>query len=361
MNARIEEIGVRHLTFPTSAPFESDGTLTWQSTTMLLVQTRCQGRSGIGYSYTHACAAQVVEELQGVVTGQDALSPRASWEGMLRKVRNYGRQGIAASAISAIDISLWDLKAKLLNLPLTELLGQTRSVVPAYASGGFTNLDGEALEAQLLGWRDAGFRSAKIKIGDGEERDLQRVEHARRILGPEIELMVDANGAYQPKPAIRLASDLVCYGVRWFEEPVSSDDLEGLRRCRQGVPASVQVTAGEYAWDWFHFRDLLTRGAVDVAQIDATRCLGITGFLRCAALCESFGVPISLHTVPSVHAHLACAVPSALHVEWFHDHRLIEERIFTGTPQLTDGTLEPPPEPGLGLDLVEDQVQEVAA
>jgi L-alanine-DL-glutamate epimerase-like enolase superfamily enzyme len=272
---------------------------------------------------------------------------------MVRAVRNVTRQGVAGYAISAVDVALHDLKAKLLGLPLHRLLGAVRDRVPVYGSGGFTTYDEGQLRDQLSGWA-SGQRIPRVKIKIGESRgadparDLDRMRQARAVVGADVELFVDANGGYGRKQAIRVMSAAADLDVRWFEEPVSSDDLDGLREVRDGV--SADVTAGEYGWDLYYFRRMCAAGAVDCLQADVSRCGGITEWLRVAAVAASYGLQLSGHCAPHLHAHAAAAVPNLRHLEWFHDHVRIESLLFDGTLDPSGGTIRPDPAaPGLGL------------
>ncbi len=349
----VERVTARAYTVPTDAP-EADGTLSWDSTTVVVVEACAGGQTGFGYSYAAAAAAALVRELLAdAATGADALSPPAAWARMRRAVRNIGYPGVAASAISAVDVALWDLKARLLGVALSTLLGRVRERVPVYGSGGFTSYDAQQLERQLADWVRRGIGAVKIKVGSEPDRDPERVLLARRTIGPEVALFVDANGAYSRKQALRLAETFVEEaGACWFEEPVSSDDLEGLRLLRDRVPAPMDVAAGEYGYDLFYFRRMLDAGAVDVLQADVTRCGGITQMLQVAALCASRGMRLSAHTSPAIHAHVCAAIGPLEHVEYFHDHARIESLLFEGAPELVDGALCPERgTPGMGLGL----------
>ena len=154
-------------------------------------------------------------------------------------------------------------------------------------------------------------------------------------------LFVDANGAYSRKQALWLAEKFKECGVSWFEEPVSSDDLEGLRLVRDRVPEGIDVAAGEYGYDAFYFRRMLDAGAVDALQADATRCGGLTGFLHADVLCSAHNLPLSAHTAPAVHMHACCAAQRAIHLEYFHDHARIENLIFDGIQLPQNGALFP--------------------
>ena len=340
---------------PTDAP-EADGTLAWDKTTLVLVTARAGGQQGIGWSYTAAAAAPVVTGiLSDVVTGRNALDVPGANEAMDRALRNVGRPGIGAMALSAADIALWDLKARLLGCALTGLIGRAREDVPVYGSGGFTTYDEARTREQLAGWVDKeGIPRVKIKIGESwggnERRDLSRVALAREVIGPEAELYVDANGGYSTGQAVRMARQMDDFGVTWFEEPVSSQDLAGLAVIRQQV--RPDVTAGEYSWSLADSARLLSAGAVDCLQLDVTRCGGITEFLRGAALAAAHNLQVSGHCAPNLHAHVAVAVPNLRHLEYFHDHQRIERMFFDGTLDPAGGALTPDPErAGLGLEL----------
>lgn len=336
---------------PTDAP-ESDGTISWDRTTMVTASVEAGGRTGLGYTYCDRSAASLCQSvLADTLVGQDAFAIEAAWARMNAAVRNIGRPGVAACAISALDVALWDLKARHLEIPLAALLGQARDRAPVYGSGGFTSYDQDKLEAQLAGWAAQGCRWVKMKVGRQPDCDCARVEGAARAIG-NATLFVDANGAYDRKQALAFADAFAPCGVGWFEEPVSSDDLEGLALLRQRAPAGIAIAAGEYGYTPGYFRTMLAAGAVDVLQADATRCGGITGFLRAAALCEAFQLPLSSHCAPALHLAPALAAPRFLHMEWFHDHVRIERMLLEGAPDLKDGSVAADlSAPGHGLSL----------
>ncbi len=358
----VERLDVSVFTVPTDSP-ESDGTLKWDKTTVVLVEVHAGGHGGLGYTYSDASAAKVVESvLAPVVKENDPLAVTATYMAMWRRIRNLGRAGICSSAISAVDCALWDLKARLLGLPLARLLGQVRPSLQVYGSGGFTSYSDKQLGEQLAGWVEQGIPAVKMKIGREPRRDIERVRVAREAIGRESELFVDANGAYSRKQALYQAEAFAQSGVFWFEEPVSSDDLQGLRLMRDRAPTMMEIAAGEYGYDIFYFRRMLEAGAVDVLQADITRCGGVTGFMQVAALCQAHNVPLSAHTAPALHAHACCAASSFKNLEYFHDHVRIERMLFDGLPQLVKGELRPDlSRPGLGLELKQADAQRFAA
>ena len=358
----VEHVDVSVFTVPTDSP-ESDGTLQWDKTTMVLVEVRAAGHTGLGYTYADASAAKLIHSvLSEVVKGSDSMAVTQSYMEMWKRVRNLGRPGICSAAISAVDCASWDLKARLLNLPLVRLLGQVRPGAPVYGSGGFTSYSEKQLAQQLAGWVEEGIPAVKMKIGREPKRDTERVRAAREAIGHEPKLFVDANGAYSRKQALYQAEFFTQLGVFWFEEPVSSDDLEGLRLIRDRAPAMMEIAAGEYGYDIFYFHRMLEAGAVDVQQADITRCGGVTGFLQVAALCQAYNLPLSGHTAPALHTHAACAVSPFKNLEYFHDHVRIEKMFFDGLPQLVNGELRPDlSRPGLGLELKQADAQRFAA
>jgi L-alanine-DL-glutamate epimerase-like enolase superfamily enzyme len=346
----IEKLGARAYRIPTDAP-EADGTFAWDSTTMIIVEVEAGGVTGLGYTYGAAAIAPFIEDaLAPVVMPRDAMETAFIWRAMIDKVRNIGRPGLASCAIAAVDVALWDLKARLLGLPLADLFGGSSRPVAIYGSGGFTTYSDERLAEQIAHFvSDLGCAEAKIKIGETPERDLARAEFAARAMDGA-RLMVDANGAYSVKQALGLGQRLADIGVSWFEEPVSSDDLPGLRLVRERLPAPIEVAAGEYAFDQYYAAAMVGAGAVDVLQLDATRCCGYTGFLRGAAVAEASHIDISAHTAPALHLALCCATPDTRHIEWFHDHARIEAMFFDGAPRPSRGAIAPDlSQPGHGL------------
>ncbi|MGI8682285.1 MAG: enolase C-terminal domain-like protein [Mycobacteriales bacterium] len=357
----VESIDVAVFTVPTDAP-EADGTLAWSSTTLVVASPVAGGRRGLGWSYTGAAAKTLIDDtLTEVVVGRCALDVPGTFEAMVRRVRNLGRPGLVSTAISAVDIALWDLKAKLLDLPLCRLIGAVRAEVPVYGSGGFTSYDEQQTRDQLAHWvHDLGIPRVKIKIGESwgsrERRDLDRIALAREIIGPDTELFVDANGGYSVGQAVRVADRFSAYDVRWFEEPVSSDDLAGLAAIRREV--QPDVAAGEYGYDLVYFARMVDSGAVDCLQVDVTRCGGVTEFLRAAAVAAARNLQLSAHCAPNLHAHPAACVPNLRHVEYFHDHVRIEEMLFRGALSPKSGALVPDAgRPGLGLELREREAE----
>ena len=359
---RIERVQVSAYRIPTDYP-ESDGTAAWDATTIVLVQAHGGGKVGLGWTYGDVASATVITSaLRDVVVGRDALRVTAKWEAMVTACRNLGRPGVASMAIAAVDTALWDLKARILELPLATVLDAAHDSVPVYGSGGFTSYPDERLAEQLGGWAAQGIPRVKLKVGRDPGRDLERVRVAREAIGPSTELYVDANGALSRMQALWFAKRYVEeLSVSWFEEPVSSDDLEGLRFLRDRVPGGMDIAAGEYGYKLDYFEKMLAAGAVTCLQADVTRCEGITGFLRVAALCQARSLELSAHCGPSIHAHLCCAVVPFRHLEYFHDHARLERLLFDGVLEPKDGALHPDfTRPGNGLELKRAEAERYA-
>jgi L-alanine-DL-glutamate epimerase-like enolase superfamily enzyme len=359
VQAPVESLAVSAFTVPTDEP-ESDGTAEWDSTTIVVVEARAGDTTGLGYTYAPAAAGKLVEEkLVELVRRRDALATGEAWEAMAVALRNAGRPGIGFCALSAVDLALWDLKARLLGLPLVDLLGRARDEAPVYGSGGFTSYSRDRIREQLFGWVEQGIPRVKMKVSREPERDPERLDAARAAIGDDAQLYVDSNGALSRKEAVRWAERFAReWGVTWHEEPVSSADFEGLRLVRDRAP--LDVAAGEYAYVPADFRNLL--GCVDCLQADVTRCGGITGFLRAGALAAAFGLELSAHCAPSASVAACCAVPAFRHLEWFHDHVRLEPLLFDGVLEPVDGALRPDrSRPGNGLELKRADAQRYAA
>jgi L-alanine-DL-glutamate epimerase-like enolase superfamily enzyme len=346
----IEKVSARAYTIPTDKP-EADGTIAWNSTTLVVVEITGGDQTGLGYTYSGGSIVKLIQgKLADTIAGFDVMNPQMAWRAMQGAVRNLGREGLAATAISAVDLAIHDLKARILDLPLAICLGSYRDAVPIYGSGGFTTYTVAQLQSQLEGWveRD-GCRFVKMKVGSHPQSDPKRVAAAKTAIG-DATLFVDANGAYSVQQALMLAERFCEQQVGWFEEPVSSDDLSGLRTIRERIPFGMDVAAGEYAYTVAYVREMLEAQAVDVQQADVTRCGGVTGFLQIAALCEAFHRDLSGHCAPALHLHVACAAPKLRHLEWFHDHVRIEHLLFDGAPVPKDGAIRPDlSRPGNGL------------
>ena len=359
----IERVETLVYEIPTDGPegTESDGTLEWGSTTLVVAVVHGGGTAGLGYTYgPSACAALIEETLAQVALAADPLAVAACWRSMTAAIRNAGRPGIGAMAVSALDVALWDLKARMLEAPLVDVLDRARDAAPIYGSGGFCNYSLDRLADQLAGWVGQGIPRVKMKIGRRPDEDPARLDAARAAVGADTELYADANGAYSRAQAVAWAHRLrERWGVAWFEEPVSSDDAAGLRYVRDRSPSGIEVAAGEYVYLLRDAETLLAAGSVDCLQLDVTRCGGITGLLRAASAADARSVEVSGHCAPQASAHVLCAVPRVRHLEYFHDHVRVERMAFDGVLEPVGGTLRPDrSRPGLGLSLRRDDLEQ---
>ena len=314
-----------------------------------------EGLEGLGIGQASPGVRQVVESgLRGVLIGEDPFNIEKLWRDMFRQVRGYGRKGVAFCGVSAVDIALWDLKAKALGLPLYRLLGPCVESVPVYGSGGWTNLGERELLDEMTSYIDRGIRRVKMKVGkdfgQSEREDIQRVAAVRSAIGYDAALYVDANNGYYAKQAIYMAREFEQYQVGWLEEPVLADDIPGLAQVR--VATTIPVAAGEHEYTKYGFRELIAGGGVDIAQPDVGRVGGITEWMKVAHLADAFNLPVAPHSFQLVHLHLACATPNLKVVEYLGIAEENDRGWYTDFPEPKDGAWSPYPDrPGLGLEL----------
>jgi L-alanine-DL-glutamate epimerase-like enolase superfamily enzyme len=348
---RIKQVHTAAFRIPTASP-ESDGTLTWNSTTLITTEIEAAGRRGIGYTYADSSAAYLIEHtLKNLLTGKNIFDIPSINRFLSQQIRNNGNCGIAMMAVSAIDSALWDLKAKILEQPLCNVLGKANDKILVYGSGGFTNYSEEQINRQFKNWEELGIEYLKMKIGREPLKDIRRIKATRNAIHKNTKLFVDANGAYTVRQAIEKGNEFDEYDVSWFEEPVPSDDLKGLSFIRQHVPSKINIAAGEYGYNLPYFKQMLSAKAIDVLQADATRCGGITGFLKAGQLAEAYQIPFSSHCAPALHLHAALSLHSFYIAEYFFDHIRIESMLFDGVSPPEKGYLNPDlSRPGLGIE-----------
>jgi L-alanine-DL-glutamate epimerase-like enolase superfamily enzyme len=360
----VDSVDARAYRVPAPQP-EADGTLEWDATTIVVVDLRAGDTSGLGFTYADAsCVPLIRDTMAAAIRGKPVLDVPARWSDIQRKVRNHGRPGLVSCALSAVDIALWDAAARLAGLPLSTLLGRAHPDVALYGSGGFTTMSDRQLDEQLDHWvHKQQIPRVKIKVGESwgheTERDLTRVRAARAAIGPDAELYVDANGGYTVGQARRAAARFEQSDVRWFEEPVSSDDLAGLAELR--AVTTVDIAAGEYGYDLAYFARMIDANAVDCLQIDVTRCGGYTEWRRAAAVAAAANRDVSAHCAPNLSAHAGVATLNMRHLEWFADHDRIESAFFDGALDPAGGRVTPDrTAPGHGLTLKRQDVEQYA-
>jgi L-alanine-DL-glutamate epimerase-like enolase superfamily enzyme len=326
--------------------------------------TTNQGLEGIGVTY-HEVGGEATREvirrnMAPKLIGRDPLETEAIWQEFFHYLRGIGRKGVMFCALSAVDIALWDLKGKIVDLPLYRLLGGSSPRAPVYASGGWTSYDDDQLVDEMKGMVARGFRSIKFKVGfEGGQRpsrDVQRVRKVREAVGPDIRLMVDANNCFDAASAIQLANRIREYDIFLFEEPVFADDMPGLARFRRGT--DIPLATGEHEYTKFGVRDLLLNEAADIVQVDGARAGGYTEMLKCAALTQAWNVRFAPHAMENIHLHLVAAVPNAVFLERLLMFEDVTAQVFKNAPVPVDGFMTAPELPGLGLNLDEDFIRD---
>ncbi|HRW10517.1 MAG TPA: mandelate racemase/muconate lactonizing enzyme family protein [Caldilineaceae bacterium] len=314
-----------------------------------------QGIEGLGIGGgAHAARAVIERTLKPILVGQDPLHIEKLWNDMFWAIRGVGRKGLAFSALSAVDIALWDLKAKYFEVPLYQLLGPYTETVPIYGSGGWTHFTVDELVAEQMGYVARGMKAVKMKVGKdfgrSEREDITRLAAVRAAVGDDIELFIDANNGYYAKQAIRMAKAFEPYRIGWFEEPVLADDIEGLATVARAT--DVPIATGEHEYTKYGFKDLLARGGADIVQPDVGRVGGITEWMKVAHLADAFNLPVAPHAYQLFHLHLCCAIPNLRIVEYLGVTEEADRIMFTEFPEPKDGLWSPDPtKHGLGLAL----------
>ncbi|MHB1131829.1 MAG: mandelate racemase/muconate lactonizing enzyme family protein [Chloroflexota bacterium] len=352
---KITAITFEEYRWPRHKPI-SNGKHTYTHSGLGLVRVATdEGLEGLGVcarlGQTGGILKATVEHFGRELAGEDPIAGERLWHKMWVP-KLVGRRGLVTRAISAIDIALWDIRAKVAQMPLYRLLGAYRERVPTYIAGGYYE-DGKGLpelEREMGEYVEMGARAVKMKIGAlAQSEDIARVAAARRAVGPQIKLLVDANCAYRAFEAVQMARRLEEYDVYWFEEPVAPDDYEGHRRVAQS--STIPVATGENEYTRYGFRDLIAHGAAAILNADALILGGISEFLKVAALAQAYDLDIAPHGAQEVHVHLVAAVANGLIME-FYGGSLdpMWGQIYHHTLSLNaDGTVSPPAAPGVGL------------
>jgi len=308
--------------------------------------------TGIGLGGTGLVGQATIEGLKHELIGEDPIDVERLWHKMLVP-KIIGRRGLTTRAISAIDIGLWDIRAKFANLPLYKLLGGFRDRVPTYIAGGYYE-EGKGLPELAREMEDnvaMGARAVKMKIGAVPiAEDVARVRVARQAVGPDVKLMVDANCAYRSYEAIQVAKRIEDYDIFWFEEPVAPDDYDGHRRLAQAT--SIPIATGENEYTRYGFRDLIRNECAAILNADAKVLGGVTEFMKVAALAQANDLDIAPHGSQDIHVHLVSAISNGLILEFYRDTvDPMWGRVYKHTLRLNnDGTVSPPDVPGIGAD-----------
>ncbi|MEO9340798.1 mandelate racemase/muconate lactonizing enzyme family protein [Mesorhizobium sp. SB112] len=338
-------------------------TRTVTSRQYLLVRVETSdGCSGIGAAYVgdeggEIAVAAVRSLLARQVIGEDPSLTEALWSKMYRHALLQGRAGSVLRAISAIDIALWDRNAKAVGLPIWRMLGGCMSgSVPAYASGGYyyPERDVDQLQAEFAGYVSLGFDAVKMKVGRASPSvDRDRVRAAREAIGPDVRLMMDANNAWPDvATAMQFLSLVEEFNPFWIEEPFLPDDIES--HARLATRTSIGIAGGEIEAGRWRFRDLIERGAVQIAQPDMFACGGVSEWCRIATIADAAGIPVCTHAWQDFHAPLMASAPNAMFVEYFSDDRIVNLQNLLDRPLLIEGgRMVLSEEPGFGFEFNE--------
>ena len=330
-----------------------DSTLRYDKACMAVVEIRTDsGLSGYGITIKDEIAGLIRNTIKPILMGKDPVNTEDIWQEMFLNIRGSGRKGLSLVAISVVDIALWDLKGKILGLPVHRLLGGGKRFIPTYASGGWTSYTLDELLAEMKSFVDLGYSTIKMKVGvelgRNIKEDSRRVHAVRDMVGPDIDIIIDANNVWDSGTAVRFAEMVRDCDIAAFEEPVCADDIPGLGRIRSSI--NIPVATGEHEYTKYGMRDLLAGKAVDIVQIDATKAGGITEMVKVSAMCQAWNLLFAPHCFEIVHMHLLSAAPNAFKLEKLFLFNGIMRRCIKNYPEPVNGILEIPDLPGMGLE-----------
>jgi len=361
---KIKKVEVNLVPAPVPSGF-SDATRDVEMIGYTIVRiTTDQGLEGFGLTYHEvggeATKCLILNDIAPKLIGMDPLQNEVIWQNFFHYLRGVGRKGLMFCALSAVDIALWDLKGKILGLPLYRLMGGNKNKVPVYASGGWTSYCDEQLVDEIKSMVDQGYNMVKFKVGveGGKKplRDVKRVSKVREAVGPNIGIMLDANNCWDSSTAVRFANLVKEYDIMFLEEPVFADDIPGLARFKRGT--DLPLASGEHEYTKFGARDLVMNSAADIIQMDATRAGGYTEMIKAAAITEAWNLKFAPHAMENIHIHLVSAIPNALFLERLLLFENITSNIYIDPPIPENGFMEIPDLPGLGLVLNTDFIRE---
>ena len=347
---KISEISTAYYEWKRPVPL-SNGMHTYSSVRMAIVKVETDaGITGFGVGGGKPGEPEMREDISRNLIGRDPTMTEQIWSDFWSpKLR--GRRGFETRALSSIDMALWDIKAKMANMPLYRLLGGFRNRIPTYVAGGYyaPNKGLKELQGEVSAYVERGARAVKMKVGALPiADDAERVKAVRAAIGPGIKLMVDANCAYRYYEAIQLARQIEEHDVFWFEEAVQPDDYEGFRKI--AAATSIPLATGENEYTKHGFRDLIATQAIGILQPDARRMGGVTEFMKVAALAQAHGLDVCPHGDQQAHIQLLGAIPNALMIEFYpKEYEPMHGKVYLDTPELqSDGTVIVPEVPGLG-------------
>jgi len=319
--------------------------------------TTDQGITGFGVTYNEvggeATKIMIETNIAPRIIGKSVFATEDIWQDLFQYLRGVGRKGLTYCAISAVDIALWDLKGKLLNLPLFRLFGGTKTKIPVYASGGWTSYEDEQLVEEMQGFVAQGYQMIKFKVGvDGGnnlQHDIRRVARVREAVGPDIGIMLDANNCWDAATGARFANQVKEYDIMFLEEPTFADDIPGLKRYKKST--DLPLGTGEHEYTRFGCRDLILSEAADIVQMDFTRAGGFTEALKVAAMTQAWNLKFAPHAMENIHIHLMSAIPNSLYLERLILFEDLTNLTYKNCPTPKEGYMKLTEMPGLGLEL----------
>ena len=354
---RVTDITHRLYRWPRRKPIRN-GMFTYTDVTLSVVEIETDvGLTGLGLGGVNP---SLLEQFKPLLIGADPFNVERHWHA-LWVPKLVGRRGTETRTISSLDIALWDLVGKATGKSVHQLLGGYAERIPVYIAGGYYE-EGKGLKEladEMAENLRLGARAVKMKIGGAPiGEDVERVRVVRETVGPDVEVMVDANNAYPAHEAIRIAAQMEKYDIYWFEEPVGADDYAGCARVAQAT--TIPIATGENEYTRYGFRDLIQHQAAAILNADANICGGVTEFRRIAALAASHDLVIAPHGSQDVHIHLVTGIPNGLILEYYRDTvDPMWGKTFKETLMLdADGMLAPPDRPGFGITLNEDALAE---
>ena len=352
MSQKITDVSIYYVSTEDCAGV-GDSTLRYDKASMAIIELKTDaGLSGYGITIKDDIADLVKNRLKPILIGRDPLDIEDLWQEMFLQMRGAGRKGLCLVALSAVDIALWDLKGKILNLPLYKIFGGSKKFIPTYSSGGWTSYTMEELLNEMKSFVDLGYTTIKMKVGvefgKNIKEDARRVRAVREMVGPKIDIIIDANNVWDSGTAVRFAELIKDCDVAAFEEPVCADDIPGLGRIRKSI--NIPLATGEHEYTKHGMRDLLVGNAVDIVQLDATKAGGITEMLKVSAMCQAWNLLFAPHCFEILHMHLLSVAPNAFKLEKLFLFNGIMRRCIKNYPEPVNGILEIPDLPGLGLD-----------
>ena len=348
--AAIERLRADHYVIPLETPLTDSTHGEMRAFEIVTARVSdAEGAEGVGYTFTCGVNGGAIADILGremppLLAGRDADLIEAIWHDLWWAFHYGGRGGPTVLALSALDMALWDLKARRAGLPLWRLLGGHDPRVPCYAGGIDLGLSADELIEQTHRNRDAGHRAIKMKVGrERLSEDVEKIAAMRDEFGPDMPLMVDANMKYTVAQAIRAARAFEPFDLTWFEEPIPPDDLAGHA---QVVAAGLPIAAGENLRSLWEFKSLIASGGVAFPEPDVTNCGGITPFLKVAHLAEAFHLPVTSHGAHDVTVHLLAAVPNRSYLE---AHGFGLDAYIEAPLRIADGHATAPDRPGHGI------------